>query len=78
MTDGDTITVLVPLSKKVITAIDARLDRAYTQSCGNIQIDIMDIGKVFKAGHAAIAAGADDETLRTEIRAFVETIRRDT
>lgn len=56
--------------------IDARVERAYYDTCSGIQIDIMDIGKVFQAGRNAIKDGVDDETLRKVIRNFVESIRK--
>lgn len=55
---------------------DLRIQRAYTATCDRIPINIMDIGKVFKAGRQAIAEGVDDETLAHRVRAFVETIRQ--
>lgn len=55
---------------------DARIDRLYNQRCSGIQINMMDIGKVFAAGYAAIADGADDTVLGDRIAAFVETIRK--
>jgi hypothetical protein len=55
--------------------IDKKVEQAYYASCSGIQISIMDIGKVFAAGRASFEAGADDETLKADIRAFVETIR---
>jgi len=54
--------------------IDALIDNAYTETCAGIQIDIMDICKVFAEGRKALAEGRD---LKTAIRAFVETIRCD-
>lgn len=55
--------------------IDSRINNAYCRSCSGVQIDVMDIGKVFAAGRAAIAAGADDAALEAVIVAFVQTIR---
>jgi hypothetical protein len=50
------------------------IDKVYNENCANIQINVMDIGKIFKVGHAALAAGKD---LKTAIVEFVETIRTD-
>ena len=72
--------------------IDQRIERAYYASCSGIQVDIMDIGKIFDAGRQAVAQmdigkifdagrqavaqGVDDAALTAAIRAFVETIRK--
>lgn len=53
-----------------------RVEQAFNASCHGVQIDIMDIGKVFTAGLAAIAEGADDATLQATIITFVQTIRK--
>jgi len=57
---------------------EARINSLYSKRCSGIQIDIMDIGKVFKAGEAAIAANSaiSDEALEDAIYNFVQTIRR--
>ena len=55
---------------------DRRIELVYRRWCSGVQIDIMDIGKVFAVGHKAIAEGADDAALERAIVAFVETIRR--
>jgi len=55
--------------------MDRRIDEAYRVNCAGMQIDIMDIGKVFVCGRRAIMAGEDDEQLGRTIKAFVETIR---
>lgn len=54
---------------------DARINKAYLTSCENVQVPILDIPKIFAVGHQAIAEGADDETLKHKIFAFVQTIR---
>ncbi len=55
--------------------IDRRIERAYYDTCCNIQINVMDIGKIFAFGRIKIEAGEDDEQLRSSIRNYVETIR---
>jgi hypothetical protein len=56
---------------------DQRIERAYGASCSGIQINIMDIGKVFQHGRRQIDMhNLDDAALAVSIREFVETIRR--
>ena len=63
------------LTKRQLKAIDKRVEQAYYATCSGVQINIMNIGKVFAAGRAALAAGADETGLRAAIVEFVETIR---
>lgn len=56
---------------------DKRINAAYISTCSGIQVNIMDISKVFAHGNKLIAEGADDAALAKGVRAFVETIRAD-
>jgi hypothetical protein len=55
---------------------DLRIEEAYRTRCCGVQISVMDIGKVFREGHKAIAEGVTDEVLGDRIATFVETIRQ--
>jgi hypothetical protein len=59
-------------------AIDKRVERLYYKHCSGIQIDIMDIGKVFNIGRMVVAAQPQitDDDLAHAISSFVGTIRR--
>ena len=61
---------------KAEKAIDTQIDKAYRMSCENIQISMMDIPKVFSVGRKSIAEGKSFSQLKDDIRAFVETIRK--
>jgi len=63
-------------AKKQKKIDDARIDKQYGLRCSGIQIDIMDISKVFREGQKAIDNGADDATLGQAIFDFVQTIRK--
>lgn len=52
-----------------------RINAAFHRTCNGIQINIMDLHKVFDHGEAVIASGADDEELGVKLKAFAESIR---
>jgi len=64
------------MTKKETKAAEARVSKAYYATCSGIQIDIMDIPKVFDVGMKAIEDGADEGSLERMISDFVETIRK--
>ena len=55
---------------------EARIERAYYAGCSGVQINIMDIPKVFRQGDAVIAAQPEisDAELVVKIRAIVDNI----
>ena len=53
--------------------LDREIDKLYRENCANIQINIMDIGKVFAHAKAARAQGQD---MKQAIIDFVQTIRK--
>jgi hypothetical protein len=70
-------TALKKRARQRLKEDDQRIERIYYARCNGVQVSVMDIGKVFAAGHAAIAEGPiDDTTLGDRIVAFVETIRK--
>lgn len=54
---------------------DRRIEQAYYKVANGIQINMMDIPKVFAVGRQALAEGADDEALEQAISSFVQKIR---
>lgn len=57
----DTRRVAAKPSKRQLTALDREIERIYYRRCGGVQINVMDIGKVFAAGREAASQGADVE-----------------
>ncbi len=53
--------------------LDAEITRLYMQNCSGIQIDMMDIPKVFEEAKKARAEGRD---MKDAIVSFVQKIRK--
>ena len=66
-------TKMTRAEKKIYDLLETEIDRVYRESCQNIQVDMMDIGKIFLVGHQAIEENKD---LRQAIVDFVQTIRK--
>lgn len=58
--------------------LNKRVEAAYYARCRGIQINVMDISKVFDAGKKAIASDPTitDEALAEAVFAFVQTIAK--
>jgi len=57
---------------------DVRIERAYYQNCSGVQIDILDISKVFDHGHEVILANPaiTEPELGKAVKDFVATIAK--
>lgn len=55
---------------------DRLINALYHRHCSGIQIDIMDIGKVFKEGERLLASGLTDEDAGNGLRAFTLSIAK--
>ena len=62
------------MTKKQAKEVERRIDMAYRKTCRGIQINMMDIPKVFKFGRQLIEGGVDEATLEGKIHEYVLTI----
>lgn len=56
--------------------IEQRIERAYYKTCSGVQINVMDIDKVFDAGRKALRMSDSEADLERAIVEFVATIRK--
>jgi hypothetical protein len=55
--------------------LDRLIERIYYANCNGVQLNILDIPKVFRAGEQAYAAGADENGIKDAILAKVAEVR---
>lgn len=66
-------------TKRAQAIAEKRIEALYYKHCAGVQINVMDIGKVFRAGRDCIAANGasvDDQTLTRSIIDTVQKIRK--
>ena len=63
-------------AKAAAKATDARIDRIYSKRCSGIQVNVMDLGKIFDHARKIAATGADDAALGDSLLAYVNIIRK--
>ena len=62
---------------KVDREIDKRVEQAYYKTCSGVQINMMNIPKVFDFGRKKVLEDRlDDEALGLSIRAYVDVLNR--
>jgi hypothetical protein len=54
-------------------ALEREIERVYYENCRGVEIDIMDIGKIFKAGEEAYVKG---ESIKTAVVDLVAKLRK--
>lgn len=55
---------------------DKIIDTIYRKNCSNIEVNILDIGKIFDVGRKSFAAGDNEQVMTQKIVDFVKTIRK--
>jgi len=65
--------MIKPKQNKADKALDHEINLLYKQNCANIQINIMDIPRIFAEAKKARAEGRD---MRDAIVSFVNSIRK--
>jgi hypothetical protein len=53
-----------------------RVTCLYGQACQGVQVSVFDLSKIMKIGLDSITEGLDDETIKTKLAEFVQTIRQ--
>ncbi len=61
------------MASKADKALDREIDKLYRENCANIQINIMDIPRIFQVAKEARAQGKD---MKEAIVTFVNSIRK--
>ncbi len=61
------------MASKADKALDREINKLYRENCANIQINIMDIPRIFKVAKEARAQGKD---MKEAIVTFVQSIRK--
>lgn len=52
------------------------IERIYYKRCSGLQVNVMDLGKIFEEGHRLIAAGVNTTQLEDGIYNFTKTIAK--
>lgn len=65
----------MPKAPKKTVDLNTKISEIFRRECSGIQINMMDIGKIFAAGRAVVAEGGDDAALTQRIKATVEALR---
>lgn len=60
-------------NKRALAKIDKQIAAIYLRNCSGVQINVMDIGKIYAAGRSAAAAGGD---LEAAVMAAVAALRQ--
>jgi hypothetical protein len=54
---------------------DARISRIYAQRCHGIQVPIMEVSRIYKAGETALLSGGDDKAIGDALFQAAQAVR---